>query len=60
MIVEGEIPADRRLNQGELAASFGISRTSVREALHRLVGDSLVDFRRTAGSSLRLRWSSMR
>lgn len=49
MIVEGEIPADRRLNQGELADAFGISRTSVREALHRLVGDSLVEFQTNRG-----------
>jgi DNA-binding GntR family transcriptional regulator len=49
MIVEGAIPPDGRLNQGELADAFGISRTSVREALHRLVGDTLVEFRRNRG-----------
>lgn len=49
MIVDGTLPSDRRLNQGQLAASFGISTTSVREALHRLVADALVDFRRNRG-----------
>jgi len=49
LIVAGVLPSDQRLNQGELAASFGISTTSVREALHQLVGDTLVDFRRNRG-----------
>lgn len=49
LIVSGDLPPDRRLNQGQLASSFGISTTSVREALHRLVRDTLVDFRRNRG-----------
>ena len=49
LIVEGSLLPDARLNQGELATSLGISRTSVREALHRLTAESLVDFRRRYG-----------
>jgi DNA-binding GntR family transcriptional regulator len=49
MIVQGTLPHDERLNQRDLAVKFGISTTSVREALHRLVGDTLVDFRRNRG-----------
>jgi DNA-binding GntR family transcriptional regulator len=48
-IVNGKMPPSTRLHQGELATSFGISRTSVREALHRLTSESLVDFHRHRG-----------
>jgi len=43
-IVEGEYSPNSRLHQGDLAKSFAISRTSVREALHRLTSESLVEF----------------
>ena len=49
LIVEGEFAPDDRLHQGELATSLGISRTSVREALHRLTSESLVEFQRHRG-----------
>jgi DNA-binding GntR family transcriptional regulator len=49
LIVEGALGPNSRLHQGELADSFGISRTSVREALHRLTAESLVDFKRHRG-----------
>jgi DNA-binding GntR family transcriptional regulator len=49
LIVEGRLAPDARLHQGELATSLGISRTSVREALHRLTSESLVDFHRHRG-----------
>jgi DNA-binding GntR family transcriptional regulator len=49
LIVEGRLAPDARLHQGELATSLGISRTSVREALHRLTAESLVDFHRHRG-----------
>jgi DNA-binding GntR family transcriptional regulator len=42
MIVSGEIEPGTRLGQVELADSLGISRTPVREALRRLVGEGLV------------------
>ncbi|HET8759120.1 MAG TPA: GntR family transcriptional regulator [Solirubrobacteraceae bacterium] len=44
LIVEGRLASEARLHQGQLADSLGISRTSVREALHRLSSESLVDF----------------
>jgi DNA-binding GntR family transcriptional regulator len=48
-IVDGKLPPHARLHQGELADSLGISRTSVREALHRLTSESLVEFHRHRG-----------
>ncbi len=48
-IVDGKLPPGARLHQGELADSLGISRTSVREALHRLTSESLVEFHRHRG-----------
>ena len=42
MIVSGEIEPGTRLGQVDLADSLGISRTPVREALRRLVGEGLV------------------
>jgi DNA-binding GntR family transcriptional regulator len=44
LIVVGRLASEARLHQGQLADSLGISRTSVREALHRLTSESLVDF----------------
>ena len=36
MIVRGEIPAGKRMIESEIAESMGISRTPVREAVHKL------------------------
>ena len=41
-------PGDR-LNEGALARDLGVSRTPLREALNRLVAESLFDFRPGAG-----------
>jgi DNA-binding GntR family transcriptional regulator len=49
LIVDGRLPAEARLHQGQLADSLGISRTSVREALHRLTSESLVEFQPQRG-----------
>ena len=49
LIVKGTAPPNSRLRQGELADAFGISRTSVREALHRLAAEELVEFQRNRG-----------
>jgi DNA-binding GntR family transcriptional regulator len=49
MIEDGELPPGARLGQGELADAFGISRTTVREALHRLTGELLVEFETNRG-----------
>jgi DNA-binding GntR family transcriptional regulator len=49
MIVTGELEPGSRLGQFELAESLGISRTPVREALRRLVGEGLVTSRANHG-----------
>src|SRR5689334_25022540 len=49
LIVDGQARPGTRLRQGELADAFGISRTSVREALHRLAAEELVEFQRNRG-----------
>ncbi len=36
MILSGELPAGERIPEERIAAEFGVSRTPVREALHRL------------------------
>ena len=49
LIVDGRLAAEARLHQGQLADSLGISRTSVREALHRLTSEALVEFQPQRG-----------
>jgi DNA-binding GntR family transcriptional regulator len=49
LIVDGRLGAGARLHQGQLADSLGISRTSVREALHRLTSEALVEFHSQRG-----------
>ncbi len=49
LILSGDVPPGSRLAQEELAERLGVSRTPVREALRRLVGDGLVEFREQRG-----------
>jgi len=42
MIVRGEIPAGKRMIESEIAESMGISRTPVREAVHKLGAEGLL------------------
>ena len=42
-IVEGELPPGQALVETALADAYGVSRTPVREALHRLQQDGLVE-----------------
>ena len=49
MIEDGDLAPGARLGQGELADAFGISRTTVREALHRLAGELVVEFETNRG-----------
>ncbi len=49
LIEDGELGPSTRLRQGDLALALAISRTSVREALHRLTADELVEFRANRG-----------
>jgi DNA-binding GntR family transcriptional regulator len=49
MIFDGELRANQRLRQDDLAMRLGTSRHPVREALGRLIGDGLVTFRPRRG-----------
>ena len=49
LIEDGELGPSTRLRQGDLAEALAISRTSVREALHRLTADELVEFKANRG-----------
>jgi DNA-binding GntR family transcriptional regulator len=42
MILSGELPAGERIPEERIAAEFGVSRTPVREALHRLAALGLI------------------
>ncbi len=55
-ILDGRLPAGRKLKEIELAAELGISRTPVRDALSRLTAEGLLDFRPNAGASVAV-WS---
>lgn len=44
----------QRLVEGDLAIQFGVGRNSVREALHRLVAEGIVDLFRHKGEAVRL------
>jgi DNA-binding GntR family transcriptional regulator len=46
LVLNGELAPGEELRQDTLAASLGISRTPLREALNRLAADGLVEFRR--------------
>jgi DNA-binding GntR family transcriptional regulator len=50
-ILRGEVQPGERLAQGELAETLGVSRTPVREALRRLTGEGMVEFRTNYGFS---------
>jgi GntR family transcriptional regulator, transcriptional repressor for pyruvate dehydrogenase complex len=43
------VPGDKLLGEMELAQNFGVSRTAVREALHRLAGRGVVEIRKNSG-----------
>jgi DNA-binding GntR family transcriptional regulator len=52
LIEEGQFAPNARLRQGDLADALAISRSSVREALHRLTADELVVFETNRGFSV--------
>lgn len=52
-ILEGEFGDGARLDEGELSARFGVSRTPVREALGRLALSGLVEQRPRRGTFVR-------
>ena len=49
LIEEGEAEPCARLRQGDLAKALAVSRTSIREALHRLATEELVEFKANRG-----------
>jgi DNA-binding GntR family transcriptional regulator len=51
-ILRGDVEPGQRLAQAELADELGVSRTPVREALRRLTGEGLVEFRTNYGFSV--------
>jgi DNA-binding GntR family transcriptional regulator len=53
MILRGEIPPGIRIIENELADSMGISRTPVREAVHRLAAEGFVNTLPKGGYAVR-------
>jgi DNA-binding GntR family transcriptional regulator len=49
LIESGDLGGGARLRQGDLAAAMAVSRSTVREALHRLTAEELVEFRANRG-----------
>lgn len=52
-ILAGDISPGQRLREEELSAAAGVSRTPVREALHRLAADGLIDLLPNRGAQVR-------
>jgi DNA-binding GntR family transcriptional regulator len=57
-ILDGRLPAGRRLKELDLARELGISRTPVRDALSRLNVEGLLDFRPNLGATVAV-WSEV-
>jgi DNA-binding GntR family transcriptional regulator len=53
-IAEGRIEPGARLDEQEVAARFGVSRTPVREAFRLLAADDLVELRGRQGAAVRV------
>jgi DNA-binding GntR family transcriptional regulator len=53
-ILDGEFPPGTHLQQDELCARFGVSRTPVREALRKLQATNLVDLVPNRGATVRV------
>ena len=53
MIVDGRLPAGERLNEVQLSASLGVSRTPLREALGRLAAEDALTSSPRIGYSVR-------
>jgi DNA-binding GntR family transcriptional regulator len=54
MIFSGELRPGERLDEATIAASFGVSRTPVREAIQRLVATGMIEIRRRKGTTVTL------
>jgi DNA-binding GntR family transcriptional regulator len=53
LILTGELAPGRSLREGKLAAELGVSRTPIREALHRLAEYGVVEIRPNYGAVVR-------
>ncbi len=53
MVLDGQFTEGERLVEDRIASDLGISRTPLREALHRLAQEGLLEKRRTGGYILR-------
>ncbi len=53
MVLDGQFSEGERLVEDRIATELGISRTPLREALHRLAQEGLLEKRRTGGYILR-------
>src|SRR5947207_1899451 len=51
-ILSGELPRGSKLPQNALAEDLGVSRTPLREALHRLSTEGLVDLEANRGATV--------
>jgi DNA-binding GntR family transcriptional regulator len=53
MIIEGQLPPGARINEGQVGAALGVSRTPLREAIKSLVAEGLVEIVPAKGAVVR-------
>jgi DNA-binding GntR family transcriptional regulator len=53
MIIEGRLPPGARINEGQIGAFLGVSRTPLREAIKSLVSEGLVEILTAKGAVIR-------
>ncbi len=53
MIIEGVLPPGSRINEGQVGASLGVSRTPLREAIKTLMSEGLVEILPAKGAIVR-------
>jgi DNA-binding GntR family transcriptional regulator len=53
MIIEGQLPPGTRINEGQVGASLGVSRTPLREAIKTLASEGLVEIIQAKGAIVR-------
>lgn len=53
MIIEGKLAPGMRINEGQVGAMLGVSRTPLREAIKSLVGEGLVEILPAKGAVIR-------
>ncbi|MBL8588205.1 MAG: GntR family transcriptional regulator [Methylobacteriaceae bacterium] len=53
MIIEGKLPPGMRINEGQVGASLGVSRTPLREAIKTLASEGLVEILPAKGAVVR-------